>query len=250
MSSDENEWISIGDLMSGVVGVVMLLFVGASVAASEQAERSRQEKRERERVAQEEAAKRVAGIRSALLDFEQEIERTGHRELASIDIQSQRIRFKEATFQLGSACVQPLASAVLTSWSGRIRRLLEERHDREINIEGHTDSFPVTVRPGMPNRCAQFDDNFTLSAARARQARLVLTAGWPEELRDRVALAGFGDTRPLPGQPRTSPDNRRVEIAIIERPAQSETAPGSPWTPASPVPPAPASASAAPAAGR
>ncbi len=219
MASDHNhEWMSIGDLMAGVVGVVMLLFVGASVVASEQAERSQQERRQRDQEAREEITRRQAGIRSALLDFEQDIDRTGHRQLVSIDIQSQKIRFKEATFALGSACVQPAARTVIASWSDRIRRLLEERSDREINIEGHTDSFPVTVRPGVLNRCAQFDDNFTLSAARARQARQVLTAGWPESLRERVALAGFGDTRPLAGQKRDSPDNRRVEIAIIERP--------------------------------
>lgn len=228
--------MSVGDLMAGVVGVVMLLFVGASVVASEQAKRSMQEKIERERAVREEAARRLAGVRSALLDFDKDIARTGHRELVSIDIQSQRIRFKEATFRLGSACIQPLANMVLSSWSVRIRRLLEERPDREINIEGHTDSFPVTVRPGMLNRCAQFDDNFTLSAARARQARLVLTAGWPDDLRDRVALAGFGDTRPLPGQPRTSPDNRRVEIAIIEHPSPSVSVPGIPSSSTYPVP--------------
>lgn len=224
MSAESNEWISIGDLMAGVVGVVMLMFVSAAVVSTAAANRVRRQENIARELARrtaataQERARRAAELRrastqSALEAFREEISRAGGQQMVHIDTAARRIRFQDATFARGSACVQPLARSWLMGLSLRMRRLLEQRDDRTIRVEGHTDSVPVMIRPGGPDRCALFDDNFTLSAARARQARVILTAGWPEALRRRVTLAGLGDTRPLV-EDLASPENRRVEISV------------------------------------
>jgi chemotaxis protein MotB len=224
MSAESNEWISIGDLMAGVVGVVMLMFVSAAVVSTAQANRDRkrvmtahkaaeQTAYQEHQQARRAAEQRLASTESALEAFRNEAADAGVQEMVHIDTAARLIQFREATFKRGSACVQPLAGRLLTSLSERMRDLLVDRADRTIRIEGHTDSVPVILRPGGPRTCALFDDNFTLSAARAREARNALTDGWPEPLRRRVTVAGLGDTRPLVADP-ASPENRRVEISI------------------------------------
>jgi chemotaxis protein MotB len=224
MAADSNEWIPIGDLMAGVVGVVMVMFVSAAVVSTEQANHARRQESDRQRAAQfaatvererlrRAAEQQRASIRVALEAFRADVTRTGDQEMVLIDPAAGRTKFRDVTFARGSACVQPRARARLVSLAQTMRQLLEERANRTIRVEGHTDSVPVLIRLDHLDRCALFDDNFMLSAARARQARLILTDGWPEALKRRVTLAGLGDTHPLVAD-LTSPENRRVEISV------------------------------------
>ncbi|MGT9846527.1 OmpA/MotB family protein, partial [Pseudomonas aeruginosa] len=56
--------------------------------------------------------------------------------------------------------------------------------------------------------------NFTLSAARAREARKLLIQALNEEQAKRVIVAGYGDSHPLEGKDPGDARNRRVEIQL------------------------------------
>lgn len=60
--------------------------------------------------------------------------------------------------------------------------------------------------------CAVYDDNYTLSAARAREARRDLIGTLDDVDARRLIVAGYGDSRPLPNLPPSDPRNRRVEV--------------------------------------
>ena len=241
MSAESNEWISIGDLMAGVVGVVMLMFVSAAVVSSAQADRQRRSDQEARAQAEQAAAHERAQARAVeeqaraaeaqrrrstqarLVELRKGIIQDGFQEIVQVDPLHKRITLREATFASGSACVRPQARRALARISQGLRTQLEEIGDNTIRVEGHTDAVRVILRTGGAHLCALFDDNFTLSAARAREARNALITGWPEALRDRVTLAGLGDTQPVNGD-RFSPLNRRIEIFIQDRDADRTVA--------------------------
>ncbi|WP_229483166.1 OmpA/MotB family protein [Massilia horti] len=67
-------------------------------------------------------------------------------------------------------------------------------------MEGHTDNQPVKA-PVTDYRtfCTVYHDNFTLSAARAREARKLLIGHSGLEAAKRVVVAGYGDSHPISG---------------------------------------------------
>jgi chemotaxis protein MotB len=105
-----------------------------------------------------------------------------------------------------------------------------------IRVEGHTDNKPINT--------VAFYSNWELSAARAGSVVRVLQAQGvgPE----RLAVIGYGDTRPL--QPNDSEQgrnaNRRVVVVILSTELQRQKAPGD-QNALGPIPP---STTAAPAA--
>ncbi|MNP64741.1 hypothetical protein D3C76_1602600 [compost metagenome] len=60
-----------------------------------------------------------------------------------------------------------------------------------------------------------YDDNYTLSAARAREARKLLIANLNDRQSHRVIVAGFGDSQPLHGISPGDERNRRVEVQFL-----------------------------------
>jgi chemotaxis protein MotB len=229
--------------MAGVVAIMVLLFVmstirGALAAATAAEARLLAESRERNARTELAASRAQALARqsregaelTALFDeLRREslnIELSNAVDLAPAE---RRIRLQDATFSLGSACLTPAARAVLVRWSIRSFRPFLERHpDIRLAIEGHTDGRALVVdantfiaRPGHRRnlRCALFDDNFTLSAARAREAREAMLGAdghaWPTQLADRVMVAGYGSSRPRQGLSPDDPRHRRVEILVL-----------------------------------
>ncbi|MNC72974.1 flagellar motor protein MotB [compost metagenome] len=83
-------------------------------------------------------------------------------------------------------------------------------------VEGHTDNLPVS-RPvtDYERFCTVYDDNYTLSAARAREARKLLIQALEPQQALRVVVAGYGDSRPKPGVDPASALNRRVEVQLV-----------------------------------
>jgi len=225
--------------MAGVVGVMVVFF---AIATLENAARAAQERENEARHAAELEAIRLRAIaeRRRTIDdtftaIASDVAARDLGDLVDVDVADHRLRLREATFDLGSACVVESAREALHAWAPRLRAMLEESGERELFIEGHTDNRPVSsTGSSVLQHCARFDDNYTLSAARAREAREVLVDGWPEEVQARVALAGFGDTRPFDRADRASPANRRVEIFVRD----SSDGAGDP-TAVSPVPSGP-----------
>lgn len=92
MKEKPNEWVSISDLMSGVMAVVMLMLV-VSVLQNKAAEAAMAvEKQQMEAARQEERSKGDAAQRASLSKLlaamQSDLQRTGETDLVDIDIQN------------------------------------------------------------------------------------------------------------------------------------------------------------------
>lgn len=110
-------------------------------------------------------------------------------------------------FEAGEASLNEQAKKKLAS----IAKALKERFpDRDIVVEGHTDSVPPK------KKIEEFPTNWELSSARAvAVARfLVEEGGLKPEL---VSAAAFADTKPIASNatPEGRSENRRVEIVVL-----------------------------------
>jgi chemotaxis protein MotB len=215
-----DEFVSISDLMAGFVGViVMLLVVSMAQNAAQVEARRREVQLEAERRRAEEARRELEARRpidDAFDSIRRALDQSGaSASLIDVDVGARTIRLRDATFAPGSACVAPAAQVALGTVNQMLSPLLEGNPALEISVVGHTDSDPVGTRGGA-DRCAMFDDNLTLSASRAREARAVVVEGWPEARSRRVSVSGYGDMRPLDVANPTADVNRRVEISLQE----------------------------------
>ena len=214
MSRQEGEWVSISDLMSGVVAVIVLLFVIATVQKTIEQLKAKEESRARLQ------AKRSA-IRELMAKLAEDSKKEGVKDLVLVDQEKNMILLREATFEIGDACLRnerPILWIRPTA-----REFLAKFPHGMIQVEGHTDSTPVG---GLRrSKCGAFEDNFSLSSLRAFQARKVLVEGWAQEAARRVAVAGHASDRLLlPTQP-ADPANRRVEIRFLENAIDEEASP-------------------------
>ena len=109
-------------------------------------------------------------------------------------------------FNTGSSALTVAGKNVLDDLAETFSKV----EDRRIIINGHSDNVPLG-----PKLAAIFTDNYGLSLARALStAEYFKTAG--SIAADRMAVSGFGDTKPL--DPEDTPEarrkNRRVEIQL------------------------------------
>ena len=209
MKDKPNEWVSISDLMSGVMAVVMLLLVMSVL------QKTYSELKHKEMLEQGEAAQRQK-VTTMLKELKSSIEQKGASELIDFDFTGNRITMKENTFEKGSACLTDLATEALLSMEDQVNKHLQNGSNYSVFVEGHTDSDPVSVPvTDYQKYCTVYDDNFTLSSARAREARKLLITHLNEQQAKRVIVAGYGDSQPLPNLQSKDPKNRRVEIRFI-----------------------------------
>ncbi|OOF41469.1 flagellar motor protein MotB [Rodentibacter rarus] len=211
MKDKPNEWVSISDLMSGVMAVVMLLLV-MSVLQKTYSEIKHKQMLEQAEVTQR---KKVSQM---LTELKSTINKQGASELIDFNMSEYRITLKENTFEKGSACLTPLAMTALENIKSKISEHLKNGENFNVFVEGHTDNLPVSIPvTDYQKFCTVYDDNFTLSSARAREARKVLISSLNDLEAKRVIVAGYGDSRPLADYPPSDPRNRRVEIQFIVR---------------------------------
>ena len=220
MKDKPNEWVSISDLMAGVMAVVMLMLV-VSVLQNKAAEAAMAvEKQQMEAARQEERSKGDAAQRASLSKLlaamQSDLQRTGETDLVDIDIQNRRLTLPDNAFARGSACITPTAKGALTLLSARVATFIQDYGQGQVLVEGHTDNLPVS-RPvtDYERFCTVYDDNYTLSAARAREARKLLIQALEPQQALRVVVAGYGDSRPKPGVDPASALNRRVEVQLV-----------------------------------
>lgn len=92
---------------------------------------------------------------------------------------------------------------------------MEQSSNARIFVEGHTDNIPVS-QPVTDYRrfCTVYDDNYTLSAARAREARKLLVGQLDTSIAKRIIVAGYGDSQPINGIAPEDDANRRVEVRL------------------------------------
>lgn len=220
MKEKPSEWISISDLMAGVMAVVMLMLV-VSVLQNKAAEAAmRVEKQQMEAARQAEKAQGAATQQtrlSALLEAMQaDLAHGGEGGLIDIDIKNRRLTLPDNAFGRGSACITDEARQALTQLSVRVATFIHDYGQGQVLVEGHTDNVPVS-RPvtDYERYCTVYDDNYTLSAARAREARKLLVLALDGQQSLRVIVAGYGDSRPKPGLNPASAENRRVEVQLV-----------------------------------
>lgn len=206
MKEKPSEWIVIADLMSGVVAVVMLMLV-VSVVQKQVAEKRHQA----EKMQGAEAQRRQ--IATVLEQMKTAFAQEGASSYVAIDAAAGKVTLQENAFRSGSACVEPGAKAAFARVEHAIAAYLAKFQGGQIYVEGHTDSQPVKA-PVTDFRtfCTVYDDNFTLSAARAREARKLLIGQSGEQAARRVIVAGYGDSHPVSGYAPGDERNRRVEL--------------------------------------
>jgi len=213
MKEKPNEWVSISDLMAGVMAVVMLLLVLSVLQNKFAALKREQEKAQGAQTEQQRVVDMLKSMRSTMDD-------EGESGLVSFDLTGSKITLRDRVFARGSACVTEEARRALSSLGPKIAEFVNGSAQAQVFVEGHTDNVQVS-RPvtDYSKFCTVYDDNFTLSAARAREARKLLIALLDEQQAKRVIVAGFGDSQPLPGLEPGDEKNRRVEVQFLTRPA-------------------------------
>ena len=209
-------WPIFGDLMAGLMGIFVLLFVWAiafqaDVAAQLNAERlARQAESERLRVLESALAGPLARGLITLVDG-----RIGIRGSVLFEIYSAELT------EVGRALVAELAGPLAAYVAN---------HDEMIMVSGFTDDLAIH------GRFRRFADNWELSTQRALTVTRALTAaGVPSS---HIFAAGFGDNQPVSPNvdERSRARNRRVEIVPVPR--RSKTRPAGSTDSAEPSTPA------------
>jgi chemotaxis protein MotB len=220
MKDKPSEWVAISDLMAGVMAVVMLLLVVAVLQKSV-SELRYQEELAKARGGSDDA---VAKVTQALTEM---ISKRGAGGLMTFDTGSKRLTLRDGVFERGSACLKPEVKAAVGAMQAEIARFLQDNPYARVVVEGYTDNTKVNREVIDRERfCTVYDDNYTLSAARAREARKALIGDPDSKVARRVIVAGFGDSRPLPGLDPADPKNRRVEVQFaIENETRPESRP-------------------------
>ena len=195
-------WAIFGDLMSGLVGVFVLLLIWALGFQLELAQSLKEETAKR----QAEEQRRIA-LEQALADPLQN---------GRVTLENGRIAISGSVlFGVNSAKLQNEGRVLLRSLIAPLNVFLGER-DQILMISGFTDDRPIRGRNGA------FADNWELSAQRALTVtRVLIEEGMPADM---VFAAAFGAQSPVASNEDAQgrSQNRRVEMAPVPRNRQNE----------------------------
>lgn len=212
MKDKPSEWIAISDLMAGVMAVVMLMLV-MSVLQKSYAELKH--KQEMARLAQIKDP-RQQKLNQLLDSLSASLSVSSGKDMVALDLSARKITLRDGVFNRGSACLSIASQPALANLKLKLTTFLQYFPEGQIYVEGHTDDRPV-ARPvtDFAANCTVYDDNYTLSAARAREARKLLASELREADTKRIVVAGFGDSQPLTNIPPADARQRRVEIRLV-----------------------------------
>lgn len=120
----------------------------------------------------------------------------------------------EVLFPAGEATLSPEGRDQIRGVTDSLKQISAEippEIDWMIRVDGHTDTQPLSGQ-------GRYRDNWELSQARALAVvrYMIDDLGFPA---DRLAAAGFGDTRPIAANdtPEGRAQNRRIELKLTER---------------------------------
>jgi len=194
-------WAVFGDLMSGLLGAVVLILMGVLVAqmdlaATLEAETGKRQQEEQRRMALEQAL-------------------AGPLQSGRVTLDNGRIGISGSVlFAVNSDELRPDGRELLKTLVPALQVYLGSR-DELLMVSGFTDDQPVLA----DNR--RFDDNLELSAQRALTVtRALIEAGMPSS---RVFSAAFGAEQPVASNADEAgrASNRRVELAPVPRAADA-----------------------------
>jgi len=197
-------WAIFGDLMSGLVGVFVLLLIWALGFQLELAQSLKIETAKR----QAEEQRRIA-LEQALADPLQ----TGR-----VTLENGRIAIRGSVlFAVNSDQLQAEGRQLLRSLVAPLKVFLGEK-EQMLMISGFTDDRPIRGN----NR--SFEDNWELSAQRALTVtRVLIEEGMPASM---VFAAAFGEQSPVASNQdeQGRAQNRRVEMAPVPRNTKADSA--------------------------
>jgi len=209
MKEKPSEWIAISDLMAGVMAVVMLLLVVAVLQKGASELRLQEELKRASGNKEDPVAKVTVALQNIL-------NKQGVKDLMVLDPQTNRLILLDGVFERGSACLAPTTRNATGMLQETFAHFLLSNPKAKIFVEGYTDNLPVKHPVTDFKRfCTVYDDNFTLSAARAREARRALIGTLDPSAAQRIVVAGYGESRPLPGLNPADSQNRRVEVSFV-----------------------------------
>ena len=198
-------WAIFGDLMSGLVGVFVLLLIWALGFQLELAQSLKQETAKR--LAEEQ---RRMALEAALAE---------PLENGRVTLQNGKIGISgNVLFAVNSDQLQPEGRELLSTLVAPLKVFLGDR-DQVLMISGFTDDRPIRGN----NR--KFSDNWELSAQRALTVtRVLIEEGMPAPM---VFAAAFGAQAPVATNESAEgrAKNRRVEMAPVPKNSQAEKAP-------------------------
>lgn len=215
MKQKSNPFMSISDLMAGVTAVVMLFLVVSALQVVAVKQEQDEERRKNEATMNDLAEKHRNRVLDALLKIRQEVENRSLQNFIAIDTVENVISLSENSFPEASACIDPKVNDILREISPiLVDVLMDSTLDVSIQFEGHTD--PRGIRSDN-NACARFDDNYSLSACRAREARKVVLASVKNDrsISRKISVVGYGPDRLKNEENKFAPENRRVEIRLV-----------------------------------
>jgi len=216
-------WAIFGDLMSGLVGVFVLLlvwFLGYQLELTEtlREEVAKRQVEEQRRIVEEQLRKAEKVRRMAEERRRKALEAALAGPLATgrVTLRDGRIGISGSVlFSLNSDQLQPEGQALLKTLVAPLKVYLGER-DQLLMVSGFTDDLPIQKGNN------RFSDNWELSAQRALTVtRALIEEGMPPSM---VFSAAFGAQHPaVPNRDDQSrSQNRRVEMAPVPRTAKAE----------------------------
>ena len=186
-----NPWISISDLLSSVVLILLLMFVLAAVLPQYTQEAQKREM--------------MSKIGAALQEYQE-------RGQVQVHLETGMLEFTSVTFPSGSAELSGAALAAVKDFSAQLKIYMLENPKMEVLIEGHTDPAAITK---VINKGGYFENNVQLSTLRAANVRTALLSNIGQEYAQRIGVAGYGETRLKNTDNPFSEENRRIEIRIL-----------------------------------
>jgi flagellar motor protein MotB len=190
-------WAVFGDLMAGLVGAFVLVFIGVLLSQIDLVNNLQAEVAKR----QHEEARRIALEKALAIPLQS----------GRVTLNNGRIGISGSVlFDLSSDQLRPEGEQLLKALVPPLQVYLGER-DEMLMVSGFTDNVPV------PRSNTQFQDNLELSAQRALTVtRTLVREGMP---RSRVFSAAFGAEQPVASNAdeKGRALNRRVEMAPVPR---------------------------------
>ena len=189
--SRKNPWITVADLLSSVVLILLLLYVLAVIIPQ-----FTQENRQR----------------NMMLKIDSQLKEYEERGQIEVHLETGTLEFTSLTFDSGSAELTPATKSMIGDLSKLLIEYMASEPMMEILVEGHTD--PAVVQ-SVRNKGGYFADNVQLSTLRAANVRAALLGYLGAEYAGRIGVAGYGETRLKNKENPLSPENRRIEIRIL-----------------------------------
>jgi len=190
-------WAMFGDLMSGMVGVFVLLFVWVigyqlQLTQSLEAEVERREIEQQRRI-------------------ELEVALSGPLSEGRVTLRNGRIGISGSVlFSSNSITLQPEGRQLLRSLVAPLKVYLDDKEEL-LMVSGFTDDNPIKKVN------SRFDDNWELSSERALTViRALIEEGMPPSM---VFVAAFGSQQPVVpnSDDESRSQNRRVELAPVPK---------------------------------